>query len=86
MSSFASTLVEGSFSETDPRKLEAATEQVSRKDVREAFLIAEESEEVLVWIDEQAERGADHVVITDVSYEQDVFYETAADEILPQLR
>jgi coenzyme F420-dependent glucose-6-phosphate dehydrogenase len=86
MSSFASTLVEGSFDETDPRKLEAATEQVSRADVREAFLIAEESEEVLSWIDEQAKRGADHVVITDVSYEQDAFYETAADEILPQLR
>lgn len=86
MGSFASTLVAGSFDEIDPRKLEDSTEHVSREDLREAFLIAEESEEVLDWIDEQAERGADHVVITDVSYEQEAFYETAADEILPQLR
>lgn len=86
MGSFASTLVDGSFDETDPRELEASTEHVSREEVREAFLVAEESEEVLAWIDEQAERGADHVVITDVSYKQDAFYETAGDEILPQLR
>jgi coenzyme F420-dependent glucose-6-phosphate dehydrogenase len=86
MDSFASTLVHENFDETDPRELEASTEQVSRQEVHDAFLVAEESEEVLAWIDEQEERGADHVVITDVSYEQDVFYETAADEILPHIR
>jgi len=58
---------------------------VTAQEVREAFLIAETPAEVLSWIDTQADRGVDHVVITDVSYEQDEFYQTAADEILPEL-
>ncbi|WP_227380396.1 TIGR03557 family F420-dependent LLM class oxidoreductase [Haladaptatus halobius] len=85
MESFASTLIPGNFDETDPRALQASTDQVSRDDVRDAFLIAEEPAHVLDWMDEQADRGADHVVVTDVSYEQDEFYRVAADDILPAL-
>lgn len=83
--SFASTLVSENFHVMDPRELQASTDQVSREEIREAFLVAEEPEEVLAWIDEQVDRGADHVVLTDVSYEQDEFYRMAADEILPHL-
>ena len=83
--SFASTLIPENFDETDPRALQASTDRVSREEIREAFLVASEPEDVLAWIDEQAERGADHVVVTDASFEQDAFYETAADEILPEL-
>lgn len=85
MRSFASTLIPENFDETDPRELQASTDRVSRAKVTEKLLVAEEPAEVLTWIDEQRERGADHVVITDVSYEQDAFYQTAADEILPEL-
>lgn len=83
--SFASTLLPENFGETDPRALQASTEKVSRDEIERAFLVAETPSDVLVWADEQKARGADHVVITDVSYEQDEFYETAADEILPEL-
>lgn len=85
LDSFASTLRPENFDETDPRQLQESTEDVTAAEVRDAFLIAETPEEILSWADEQAEMGADHVVITDVSYEQDVFYETAAEEILPSL-
>lgn len=85
LESFASTLVPESFDKTDTRELQRATDRVTREEVRDAFLIAETPEEVLSWADEQAERGADHVVITDISYEQDQFYRTAADDILPHL-
>ena len=83
--SFASTLHPESFDETDPRALQETAERVSRDEIRDAFLVAETPEDVLAWVDEQAERGADHVVVTDVSYEQEEFYRTAADEILPEL-
>lgn len=83
--SFASTLRPESFDETDPRVLQEMAAQVPHDEIRDVFLIAETPADVLTWIDKQAERGADHVVITDVSYEQDAFYRTAADEILPEL-
>lgn len=85
MDSFASTLRPENFDETDPRALQASTEDISIDEVRDAFLIAETPDDVLAWIDEQKRRGADHVVVTDVSYEQDRFYEIAAQEILPSL-
>ena len=84
-SSFASTLRPESFDKTDPRALQEMAARVSRDEIRDSFLVAETPEDVLTWVDEQAERGADHVVVTDVSYEQDAFYRTAADEILPEL-
>lgn len=83
--SFACTLRPESFNEIDPRKLEAMGREVSAEEIHDAFLIADTPEKVLEWTDKQREKGADHVVITDVSFEQDVFYQTAADEILPQL-
>lgn len=83
--SFASTLIPENFDETDTRALQRSTDRVSREEVQEAFLVAETPEEVLAWADEQADRGADHVVITDVSYEQDTFYNVAEDEIFPYL-
>ncbi|WP_158237381.1 LLM class flavin-dependent oxidoreductase [Halegenticoccus soli] len=83
--SFASTLLPENLDEYDPRRLQASTDRVSRSEVRDAFLFAESAEDVLAWLDDQAEKGADHAVITDVSYEQDAFYETAAEEILPAL-
>jgi len=85
LNSFASTLRPENFDETDPRELQASTKDVTAPEVQEAFLIAETPAEVLSWIDTQAERGVDHVVVTDVSYEQNEFYQTAADEILPEL-
>lgn len=85
MDSFASTLLPENFDTIDPRELQSSTKQVSREQVREAFLIAEEPSEVLAWVDEQRERGADHVVMTDISYKQDEFYRVAAEEILPAL-
>ncbi|TYL36173.1 hypothetical protein CV102_23820 [Natronococcus pandeyae] len=85
MNSFASTLVPKNVDEADPRELEASTEEVTREELEEAFLFASAPADVLEWIDRQEEKGADHVVVTDVSYEQDEFYETAADEILPEL-
>lgn len=85
MRSFASTLLPENFDETDTRALQRSTDRVSREKVHEAFLIAETPEEVLEWIDTQRERGADHVAITDVSFDQDRFYEVAAEEILPEL-
>jgi coenzyme F420-dependent glucose-6-phosphate dehydrogenase len=84
LDSFASTLHPESFDATNPRELQASTE-VTTAEVQEAFLIAETPDEVLDWIATQEERGIDHVVITDVSYEQDAFYETASEEILPSL-
>ncbi len=83
--SFASTLRPESFDETDPRALQEMAARVSGDEIRDSFLVAETPEDVLAWVDEQADRGADHVVVTDVSYEQDAFYRTAADEILPEL-
>jgi len=85
LDSFASTLRPSNFDETDPRRLQASTADVSAQEVRDAFLIAETPEDVLEWIATQEQRGADHVVITDVSYEQEEFYQTAAEEILPSL-
>lgn len=85
MRSFAPTLLPETFHMTDPREIEAKAESVDRDEVHDAFLIAEEPAEVLEWIDDQEERGADHVVVTDVTYEQDQFYRIAADEILPEL-
>jgi G6PDH family F420-dependent oxidoreductase len=85
LDSFASTLVPGAFDETDPRRLQAMTGEVTRDEVEEAFLVAETPADVLEWVAEQERRGADHVVVTDVSYEQDAFYRTAAEEILPSL-
>lgn len=83
--SFACTLDPASFNETDPRELEKIGHSVPDEEVLDAFLLAETSSEVLEWIDEQEAKGADHVVITDVSYEQEAFYQTATDEILPEL-
>lgn len=83
--SFACTLRPESFDTIDPRELEELAATVSREEILDSFILAEEPAELLAWIDEQEERGADHVVITDVSYEQEAFYETAADEILPRL-
>jgi coenzyme F420-dependent glucose-6-phosphate dehydrogenase len=85
LDSFASTLRPENFDETDPRQLQASTNDVSANEVREAFLIASSPDDVLDWIATQEERGADHVVITDVSYEQDEFYRITAEEILPSL-
>jgi G6PDH family F420-dependent oxidoreductase len=85
LNSFASTLRPENFDETDPRELQASTDDVTPGEVREAFLVAETPDEVLEWATRQERRGADHVVITDVSYEQDEFYRTAAREILPSL-
>lgn len=83
--SFACTLRPESFDTIDPRELEDLAKTVPEEEIRDAFLLASSPEAVLEWIDEQATKGADHVVITDVSYEQEAFYETAADEILPYL-
>lgn len=85
MDSFAATLVPETFDMVDPRAIEQKTQEVDREDIRDAFLVAETPAEVLSWVDKQEARGADHVVITDVSYRQDRFYEIAADEILPEL-
>lgn len=85
MNSFASTLRPENVDETDTRELQASTDRVSREEVRDAFLVAETPEDVLAWVDEQSDRGVDHVVITDVSHHQDEFYRIARDEILPQL-
>lgn len=85
LDSFASTLRPENFDETDPRELQASTDDVSAAEVRDSFLVAETPEDVLEWIETQEERGADHVVVTDVSYEQDEFYRTASEEILPSL-
>jgi G6PDH family F420-dependent oxidoreductase len=85
LDSFASTLVPGAFDETDPRRLQAMTEQVTAEEVRDAFLVAETPADVLGWVAEQERRGADHVVVTDVSYEQDEFYRTVGEEVLPSL-
>lgn len=85
MNSFASTLAPENLDERDPRALQASTERVSRAEVEEAFLLAGDPADVLDWVDRQADKGADHVVITDVSFEQDEFYRTAAEEILPEL-
>lgn len=85
LDSFASTLVPDSFEMTDPRELERAAEDVTGDEVREAFLVAETPDDVLDWVATQEARGIDHVVVTDVSYEQDAFYETASEEILPSL-
>jgi coenzyme F420-dependent glucose-6-phosphate dehydrogenase len=85
LNSFASSLQSGSFDQIDPRKLQESASSVTEEEVKEAFLIAETPEQVLDWVAQQEEAGVDHVVITDVSYEQDEFYRTAADEILPSL-
>lgn len=85
LDSFASTLQPGATDETDPRKLQELTEDVTADEVQEAFLVAETPDEVLEWVGTQEERSIDHVVITDVSYEQDAFYEMAGEEILPSL-
>lgn len=85
LNSFASTLRPENFDETDPRELQASTDDVSAAEVRDSFLVAETPEDVLEWIETQEERGADHVVVTDVSYEQDEFYRTASEAILPSL-
>ncbi|WP_227357145.1 TIGR03557 family F420-dependent LLM class oxidoreductase [Haladaptatus salinisoli] len=85
MDSFASTVLPENLDESDPRELQASTKRVSREDVNNAFLIAESPDDVIRWIGVQESRGADHVVITDVSYEQDEFYRVAADEILPSI-
>ncbi len=83
--SFACTTRPESFNEIDPRRLEEMGSTVSRSEILDAFLITDSPESILEWTDEQREKGADHVAITDVSFEQDAFYETAADEILPEL-
>jgi coenzyme F420-dependent glucose-6-phosphate dehydrogenase len=85
LDSFASTLDPENFDETDPRALQASTEDVTAEEVQDAFLVAETADEVLEWIDTQERKGVDHVVVTDVSYEQDEFYRTAGREILPSL-
>lgn len=85
LDSFASTLQPGATDETDPRKLQELTEDVTAEEVQEAFLVAETPDEVLEWVGTQEKRSIDHVVITDVSYEQDAFYEMASEEILPSL-
>lgn len=85
LNSFASTLAPDNFDETDPRKLQESTNHVTAEEVQEAFLVAESSDEVLDWIAIQEKRGIDHVVITDVSYKQDAFYEIASEEVLPSL-
>ena len=85
LDSFASTLHPDCFDETDPLRLQEMAGEATADEVQDAFLIAETPAEVLEWIDTQSDRGVDHVVVTDVSYEQDEFYETAADEILPEL-
>ncbi|WP_129113804.1 LLM class flavin-dependent oxidoreductase [Halegenticoccus tardaugens] len=84
-SSFASTLRPENLGERDPRRLQTSGERISRAEIREAFLFASTANDVLAWLDEQAAKGADHAVITDVSFEQEVFYEVAAEEILPAL-
>lgn len=85
LDSFAPTLRPESFDEKDTRRLQEIAGEVSAEEVRDAFLIAETPNDVLSWIAEQERRGADHVVVTDVSYEQDDFYETASTDILPSL-
>lgn len=85
LDSFASTLRPENFDETDPRRLQETTNDVTAEEVREAFLIAETPNDVLDWVGLQEENGADHVVITDISYEQDEFYRIAGEEILPSL-
>lgn len=85
MRSFAPTIRPESFDMIDPREIEKLGEKVDRSEVHDAFIIAEEPADILEWIDEQRARGADHVTITDISYEQDRFYQIAADEILPEL-
>lgn len=85
LDSFASTLHPDGFDETDPRRLQEMAGEATAAEVQDAFMIAETPADVLDWVDTQSKRGVDHVVITDVSYEQDVFYETAATEILPEL-
>ena len=83
--SFASTLKPESFDELDPRELQRTAETATDAEITNAFLIAETPDDVLAWIDEQEQRGVDHAVITDVSYEQSAFYAEAATEILPSL-
>lgn len=85
LDSFASTLRPENFDETDPRRLQETTNDVTAEEVREAFLIAETPNDVLDWVGLQEENGADHVVITDISYGQDEFYRIAGREILPSL-
>lgn len=85
LDSFASTLRPESFDETDPRRLQEVASKATSDEVRDAFLIAETPDDVLEWIDTQEQRGVDHVVVTDVSYEQDEFYQIAGEEILPSL-
>jgi G6PDH family F420-dependent oxidoreductase len=85
LDSFASTLRPENLDETDPRRLQRSTAEVSAEEVRDAFLVAETPEDVLDWVERQERRGADHVVVTDVSYEPDEFYRVAAEEILPSL-
>lgn len=85
LDSFASSLRPENSDETDPRELQASTNDVTAEEVREAFLVAETPDDVLRWVDKQEQRGATHTVITDVSYEGDEFYRTAESEILPSL-
>lgn len=85
MDSFASTLLPENFDETDTRALQRSTDRVSREAVQDAFLITEEPEDVLEWIDRQRDRGADHVVVTDVSFDQERFYRVASERLLPTL-
>jgi coenzyme F420-dependent glucose-6-phosphate dehydrogenase len=84
-SSFACTLHPESFDETDPRELEAMAKTVSDEEIQDAFLLADSPDTVLEWVDEQEAKGADHVVITDISFEQQEFYNIAGEEILPSL-
>lgn len=85
LESFASTLSPDAFDVKDPRRLQELAGEATAEEVRDAFLIAETPDDVLAWVDEQERRDVDHVVVTDVSYEQDAFYETAGEEILPSL-
>ncbi|MFC7026846.1 LLM class flavin-dependent oxidoreductase [Halomicroarcula sp. GCM10025710] len=83
--SFASTLYPENFDETDPRVLQESAEGATDEEIQEAFLLAETPADVLDWVTTQEQKGVDHVVITDVSYEQDEFYRIAGEEILPSL-
>jgi alkanesulfonate monooxygenase SsuD/methylene tetrahydromethanopterin reductase-like flavin-dependent oxidoreductase (luciferase family) len=83
--SFASTLHPDAFDVKDTRELQSLAEEVSDEEIQDALLVAETPEDVLEWIEVQEDRGVDEVAITDVSYEQDEFYRTASEEILPSL-
>lgn len=83
--SFAATLKPESFNMKNPLEIEDVGRSVSTEEIEEAFLVAESADDVLQWVDQQKRRGADEVVITDISYEQKEFYQTIQSDVLPSV-